>query len=356
MNILYFWEKRAGGLTLDHKCNPQAGILYQALKKHDIHLEYGDYSFGKRMLEERREVCEVIHFNWLHYFYRFEDLETATRKYARFVENLHYAKKLDYRIVWTMHNLFPHERPYPPIDRAARFLISNLADTIVCHCNYGAELVKKFFFRKANIHIIPHVNFIDIYPNDITGGEARQKLNLPLDGFNFLFFGKARVYKGIENLILSFREIAKKDENLLLMLQTAPHRADYTEKLIDLAKASSQIHVFTSSYFPDEDFQIYINAADIIVLPFRDILTSGSAITALSFGKPIIVPKIGCMPEIVSDNIGLTYEANGTDEIKNALRKARFMDVKAAGKAAFKLAQTFDCDLIAEQWADLYRG
>ena len=115
MNALFFWEK-AGGLTLEHKCNPYGPLLARAMAKKGVHLELGDYAFEKAYLEEKRKTYEVLHINWLHHFYRAEDLQTGVTRLNDFVEKLNFAKHLGYRIVWTMHNFYPHERPFPELD------------------------------------------------------------------------------------------------------------------------------------------------------------------------------------------------------------------------------------------------
>ena len=53
MNVLFFWE-RAGGLTLNHKCNPYGPLLSLAFEKIGFHLELGDYAFEKEWLKEKR--------------------------------------------------------------------------------------------------------------------------------------------------------------------------------------------------------------------------------------------------------------------------------------------------------------
>ncbi len=46
MKAFYFWEP-VGGLTLQHRCNPYAGLLALAMEKHDITLELGEYAVGR---------------------------------------------------------------------------------------------------------------------------------------------------------------------------------------------------------------------------------------------------------------------------------------------------------------------
>ena len=53
MKVLFFWEA-VGGLSLEHRCNPYAGLLARELEKLDIHLELGNYDFERGWLEELR--------------------------------------------------------------------------------------------------------------------------------------------------------------------------------------------------------------------------------------------------------------------------------------------------------------
>jgi hypothetical protein len=50
----------------------------------------------------------------------------------------------------------------------------------------------------------------------------------------------------------------------------------------------------------DEDICSLFDAADVVVLPYEDVLNSGSAILALSLDKPVIAPLVGSFPDLQS--------------------------------------------------------
>lgn len=355
MRAFFFWEP-VGGLTLQHKCNPYAGLLAQALAQLDIHLELGDYALEKSWLEDHRDSFEVLHLHWLHYFYRRKTLEESLGDYAKFAENLTYAKeRLNYKIVWTLHNVYPHERPFPQLDHLARLLVCGLADSVLCHCHYAKRIAEKLFYRTENVRVIPHGNFIDAFPNEILRSDARQKLGISDDAFVYLFFGNARAYKGIEDLVDAFCQRAAKDAVLVLMMRKSFDLA-YAEQVESIAKRDSRIRVYTDPYFPESDFQIYINASDITVFPFAEVLTSGSAITALSFGKPLVLPRLGCLPELVDERMGILYDVKAHDGLGDALVQARSLDMDLAQKAAFESAHQLNWRDIATQLAEVYRA
>ena len=84
---------------------------------------------------------------------------------------------------------------------------------------------------------------------------------------------------------------------------------------------------------PEGDLSGILRAADAVVLPFRDILTSGSAILALSHGRPVIAPAMGCLPETLPADATILYEPDARDGLRDALRTASRADLRTHGRA-----------------------
>jgi glycosyltransferase involved in cell wall biosynthesis len=131
---------------------------------------------------------------------------------------------------------------------------------------------------------------------------------------------------------------------------------EYGKEVERMAGSDERIRIFTSSFFGNDEFQIYLNASDVVVLPFVDVLTSGSAITAMSFSKPVILPRLGCLPELADDTMGILYESGKPGALADAMRAIRTRDLEVAGKAAGARARSLDWDGIAERVAALYRA
>ncbi len=354
MRVLFFWEP-VGGLTLQHRCNPYAGLLARSLEKLDVYLELGDYAFERDWLAEKRKTCEVLHLNWLHPFYRADDLDATVERFAQFDDNLEYARRIGYRIVWTLHNLYPHERPFPDIDHLGRLLVARLANACIAHCEYAAASARRRFFYTGDTYVIPHGHFIDVFPNSVGRAEARARLGVPDKAFAYVFFGNARGYKSVESLIDAFTAVGDDDAVLILMMRHS-FDPEYAQEIRNRADGDERIRVFTSDYFPESDFQYYLNSADVAVLPFSEVLTSGSAITALSFGTPVILPRRGCLPTLVDDSMGILYDPSSPGGLQQALRQIRKRDLAAAGGAALTRARQLDWDGIAARVAEVYCG
>ena len=351
MRCVFYGE--AAGLTFD-RANPYGALLARAMAKLDVELVAGYASdLSEAWLIENRQHVDVLHLNWPHLMYQAPDLAGRLARCADLIGHLAHARLLGYKVVWTMHNLYPHETINHDLDRLVQLGITHLATAIIVHCRRARELLRQHFSRAEDVFLIPHGHFIDVYPNTITRSEARRRLDLPEHHFVYLYFGNARQYKGLERLLEVFTRLP--DDDVTLLLAARVYNAYSAEVVEKVRHADPRVVVHSSPHFPNEELQTYFNAADVVVLPFLNVLTSGSAIAAMSFGRPVIVPAMGCLPELVDDSVGILYDPQQPDGLFQALRAIRQRDVAAMGAAAYRRAQSFSWDEIARQTLEVYQ-
>jgi len=200
-----------------------------------------------------------------------------------------------------------HEPSHLQLERIVRKAFARLSTHPIAHCNYAKELIKNNWkVADQRIFTIPHGSYLGFYPNKVTRSEAREKLGIQDDCFTFLFFGMLRNYKGSRPLIRSFLEVQKSHPAARLIIAGKPFNAEI-KKNIELMAQHDNISLFLQ-FIPDDEVQNFLNASDVVVLPYQNILTSGAAILAITFAKPVIVPRKGCIPELISDEIGFLYE------------------------------------------------
>jgi len=51
-----------------------------------------------------------------------------------------------------------------------------------------------------------------------------------------------------------------------------------------------------------------MNACDVVVFPYQEILTSGAVILAMSFGRACVAPRLGCIQDVLDDKGAFIYE------------------------------------------------
>jgi beta-1,4-mannosyltransferase len=109
------------------------------------------------------------------------------------------------------------------------------------------------------------------------------------------------------------------------------------------------------SLIPENEMQFHLNACDLAVFPYRDILNSGSAILALSFDRPVLVPAKGAMAELrelVGAEWVMTYDGELTGDV---LREALQWATETPRPARCDLA-ALDWNTIADQTFAAYRA
>jgi len=351
MRSIFFWEEAGLSLT---EANPYGGLLARGLANAGVELLAGHAeAFDRDWVRANRSRVDVLHLNWPHYLYDAPDLAGRVARCAALIDNLALARELGYKIVWTVHNLLPHQSASPDLDRLARLALTQLATAIITHCQHARTLVQHHFHRSEGVFVIPHGHFMDVYPNTIPRHRARQKFGIDEEHFVYLFFGNVSPYKGLEKLLDVF--CALPGDHLRLLLAAKAYNP-YGEQFVEQARqADPRIIVHPSRFFANEEFQDFFNAADVTVLPFVDVLTSGSAITALGFGQPLITPAVGCLPELVDNSIGVLYDQQQPDALQEAMVAVQGRDQQAMRNAAFQRARSLDWNEIGRRTLDAYR-
>jgi glycosyltransferase involved in cell wall biosynthesis len=113
-----------------------------------------------------------------------------------------------------------------------------------------------------------------------------------------LFVGAVRSYKNVEMLVRAFREVTTRDA--ILHVVGSPNSAKLAQSILGQASSDDRVSVLFEFVEP-EVLSAHVSAADLVVLPYREILNSGSALLALSLNRPILVPDLGAMGELKAD-------------------------------------------------------
>lgn len=373
--ILYM-STRGGGMssTGDHdqvtvffssspNANPYHELLTKNLDEHGVETINEPlpllFPITRTIIEN--DSIDVVHLDWLYQFFIVESftpfnilntLITVSRAVLLCVDLL-LAKLLGVQLVWTVHNKYHHERKYYRTEWCLNILVANIVDDISVKCHTAKDIVADIYrVRTASkITAIPDGNYIEAYPNSITQSEARERLDVNSECV-FLFFGHIRPYKGVDRLIEKFKELPNDDVSLLVAGK--PINREIRER-ISMGAAEDDRITATLEMIPEEEVQYYMNAADFFVLPYRDILNSGSVHLGLSFGKPIIAPKLGCIPDTVSPDSGLLYEPDDEEGLRKTLEVAlNIDDVERMQDASYHTAEQKPWGRAAEQYVKLY--
>ena len=296
--------------------NPYHNLFYGALERYGIEHDT-TYRYSNKWLEENKDKIDFLHFHWVSYLYNNSSLKITIKEALKFILYLIKVRRSNIRIIWTNHNLFPHQSKSRIVDYIVRIFLIHLSDLIIAHTSESKKLLAKFFFRWRQVIIIQHGNYQKWYKNSTSREDARQQIKLPLDGFVYLLFGTLKPYKGIEQLIAAFSEIG--DSKSYLLIAGRPYNTHYANKLKQLAEGNLNVK-FEFGFIEDDIVHIYFNSADIFVLPSQNILTSGSLLLAISFGLPVLIPNKASLCEYI--NSSCSYVMRNDETLVESLRNA----------------------------------
>lgn len=299
---------------------------------------------------------DLVHLHWIHPFFKQDRRVRAVLGGLRLVVELVVLRLLGVSVVWTIHNLFDHDRRLPKwFEVAVRHATVRLCDRAIVHCDQAASHVVRTYRlparAKQKIVTVPHGHYVDSYPNEVGQDQARSEFGLADDVTVFLFFGRIRAYKNVPGLISAFKRLERSDVRLLVVGN--PHSESLAAEVAGRCEDDDRIQAVLE-FVPDTEVQCYMNAADVVVLPFDDILSSGSAMLAMSFGRPVIAPALGCVAALVSD--GLAYDPSDPDALLSALEQAITQDSVAIGQQNERRARAFDWGTIATETEAVYRA
>lgn len=332
--------------------NPYQRLLATAVSHH-ITVQWGEH--GRfALLRSLRQKPDLIHLHWTAPFWL--DAHPLRSRIAalRFLAELLLVKQQGVKLVWTLHNLHDHECTNPRLEHAVNRQIARLVDHVIVHCAAEETAVLQTYHLpptfRHKLTTTGHGSFIDVYDNTISRTAARQQLHLPPDNLVFLFFGQIRPYKGVPALIHAFRQLDLPQAYLLIVGKSADEQIANS-----LRKASAgQPHIrLYLEFVPDTAVQQFMNATDVLVLPFRDISTSSTLILGMSFAKALVTPALGCLPQMV-DAQGCCFYDGTTTGLVAALRQVATTDWRQMGQRNLELARQMNWDEIGRQTAEVY--
>jgi beta-1,4-mannosyltransferase len=201
------------------------------------------------------------------------------------------------RVIWTVHNLQSHERHHPRLERWFWGGFTRLLSGYTSLSAGGGAAARQRFAALSRLpgFVIPHGHFRGTYPDSVSGPEARSRLGIAPDAPVYGFLGQIRAYKNVPHLITAFR--ALNDPAARLIVAGRPD-GESTRQAVERAAEGDPRILTVLEHVPDDRIQLYLRASDVVVLPFTDVLNSGSALLALAFDRPVLVPNLGAMGEL----------------------------------------------------------
>lgn len=270
--------------------NPYNALLYDAVEARDVEVR----EFVARDLLLRRP--DVVHLHWPELTFLSSHRAWQSRaRLARFAVLIALARSRGTRLVWTMHNDGAHELGESALQRSLERMLARHLDGVFTLSEAGERAFRDRYGERIPVFRTPHGHYRSAYPLDATRSAARAELGIDKDATLLAAVGQIRPYKNLPALTAAVAQL--EDPLLRLGIAGRPDGPTSSAQLRGAAQLDPRV-LLDLARLDDARMGAWLRAADAVVLPYRRILNSGSAILALSAGRPVIVPAVGAMPEL----------------------------------------------------------
>ena len=312
--------------------NPHLTSLHNAIARRYPHITLRELNFRtfitklpEYLLTLRREEksgnvreTTILHFHFVIRVYDSRNVVSSCARSIRFLAGVALCRLLGVKIIWTFHDDRAHDFSHRKIEKLFLASLATMSDRIISLSLKGMELLWNSYGRSEGVFFTAHPSYRGVYPDSVSRKRARQKLHLKDSESIYLFFGKVLSYKGVSDLVDVFHHWNPSRPVRLII--AGEYRDKELEQRIRISASMDSRITIVDRHIPDDEIQLYMRCADFGVLPYREILHSGTAMLFSGFECPIIVPDTGWFPEIFERHrIGIMYEYTSKDGLWNAL-------------------------------------
>lgn len=292
-------------LALPRNSNPYQELLYGEIRRAGHDVRYAGrltplHILNLLLLPVEILACRaagwrVLHLHWVFAFQipgsgRLPWLRKVARAWFALV--LCVGRGLGMHVIWTAHNVLPHERVFDD-DLAARRLLVRSSDLVLAHSAATFDALERIGAsprRRALVAMGP-----------FDPGADASATHRPRAGITtLLFFGQIHEYKGVEDLLQAVSRIPS-SVPIRLLVAGECRDSDLRERLWVLAKRCGERAQLRLERIPDDEIDSMMARADTVVLPFRRVTTSSSALLAMGHGRTVVLPDLPAFADLPRD-------------------------------------------------------
>jgi len=313
-------------------------LLYDALRAHGIDC-VTELEPNTTWLKRYSRDLDAIHIHWPERIWRGRHW-----KYMRHVKNMpgyYRLRKITYwprciiglaylrsllksakfnnlRIIWTLHDLEPHERGWC-LDGFGYRMLANACDLVICHSKSARDAFIKLYGFPNKTLVMRHGNFERVYPKPRSRNNVLQDFGLRPDLPLVSFLGLLRRYKGIELCLKATKKLYGKVQLLI----AGGHHASFNINDFARSAANCDEVKFFPRFLSPQEFSDLASVSDAVLLPYHRITTSGILHAAFSLGCGVVASDLPYFREYLHEypNCGRLFRAGDADAFAKAIEQ-----------------------------------
>lgn len=328
--------------------NPYTRLLYEAMEAEtEVTVE------GISLPRALAGSYDLWHVHWPDDFLSYSSPITATTYVVAELVLFAWARLRGAKLVWTVHDLGPHESRHPALERLFWHLFIPMVDGIVSLSEAArAQAADRFpTLRRVPSAVVPHGHYRSAYPDPVPRDEARREYGLPLEARVAAFVGRIRPYKNVRSLVRTFR--AWEAPEARLVVAGNPVSEELKRQIRAAAESDSRVQL-ALRFLEEAEVASVVSAADVVVLPYETITHSGTALLALSFDRPVVVPDREAMTEL-KERVGSEWVRTYAGDLMPEVLSDAMQWAETASRSERAPLDDLEWPELARQTAALYR-
>ncbi len=268
--------------------------------------------FVKKLYHENN----LLHYHW----FEVTDLKSLSGSFWK-IFWVSFYKIIGGKIVWTIHNKFPHSNKYKFLNNVFLRYLAKISNRLHVHCESAVKIMSPILkVPESKFFIVKHPDFkVEIFDRQKSEKLMQQKFPQVKIDYNkkiFLAFGAIAEYKGLLEIINLLNEISN---SILIIAGSVKKGSEAYFKKMEAASKNKDNIIIISKFISEEEINLLFGITDFVIFNFDDILTSGSVILALNYNKKVIAPAMGCIKDIRNDNLILFEKLSADSNLEKVL-------------------------------------
>lgn len=311
------------------RMNPYQALLYRSFPDHGFAVAplLKPFELRDLMLHKSRASSITVHLHWVNWVLAGEpDAQRAQTKVSGILGRIDRFKQLGGKLVWTAHNVYPHDAAHLEAELALQQGIADRSDVIhTMASSTTAALAEYTNVDAQKVLVAPHPHYRGAYEDVTSRAEARGVLGIDDDETVFLVFGALKEYKGLLRTLEAFDQLLDQDPSGRYRLLVAGGADDHPDVQEFISRGLLHDRVLMEpSKIPGSKAQYFLRAADAGLVTYTRSLNSGAALLYQSFGLPVLATDTPVLRETLPPHTALFLDANAAvDEYAAQLKALR---------------------------------
>jgi beta-1,4-mannosyltransferase len=263
--------------------NPSLQLLFSEVMKHGV--KVSPYVSKKSLLSRP----DVIHVHFPEWLIRWNHPWVAPLDVVAISGLLWLARRRGAVLVWTGHDLEPHELSRPRLWRTYNKFFLSQVDLLISFSTGATSLLVERHSQLAGVPavVVPHGHYRDYYTAPPQAASLRKELKLDHRPV-LLCFGLIRPYKNLPGIIRAWRQLPEPRPQLVIAGR--PVKSEIAEVIKQEAGDTADVHLLFRFIHAGEVPTIFA-IADVVLMPYiaRSALNSGVGHLALSLNRPAVL-------------------------------------------------------------------